>query len=222
MAIIKIGNPAIDLDAAEIPNIDASKITTGSIADARLPATALNSNVDLTNLSASNLTSGTIPTARISALPSGVGGKVLQVVSNTFNTAVTTTSSTYSDTGISLAITPSATSSKIIVMFNDWIRHQFGGSIYMGGNYAIVRGSTIVWQGDPTTNENLGLYHYGVSASPAYNLHWNLTGSYTDSPNTTSATTYKTQHKLTFGTAGYIGSQYASGIATMTLMEIAG
>ena len=29
MAIIKVRNPAIDLDAAEIPNLDASKITTG-------------------------------------------------------------------------------------------------------------------------------------------------------------------------------------------------
>ena len=61
MAIIKIKNAAIDLDAAEIPNIDASKITSGSIASARL------GNIDLTNLSASNLTSGTIPDARVSA-----------------------------------------------------------------------------------------------------------------------------------------------------------
>jgi hypothetical protein len=41
MAIIKIKNPAIDLDAAEIPNIDASKITSGSIADARIPESAV-------------------------------------------------------------------------------------------------------------------------------------------------------------------------------------
>jgi hypothetical protein len=41
MAIIKIRNPAIDLDAAEIPNLDASKITSGSIADARIPASAV-------------------------------------------------------------------------------------------------------------------------------------------------------------------------------------
>ena len=61
MAIIKIKNQAIDLDAAEIPNIDASKITSGSIASARL------GNIDLTNLSASNLTSGTIADARIPA-----------------------------------------------------------------------------------------------------------------------------------------------------------
>ena len=61
MAIIKIKNQAIDLDAAEIPNIDASKITSGSIASARL------GNIDLTNLSASNLTSGTIPDARVSS-----------------------------------------------------------------------------------------------------------------------------------------------------------
>jgi len=65
MAIIKVRNPAIDLDAAEIPNLDAAKITTGTFADARMPSTVLNSNVDLTNLSATNLTSGTVPIARL-------------------------------------------------------------------------------------------------------------------------------------------------------------
>jgi len=48
MAIIKIKNPAIDLDAAEIPNIDASKITTG-------------------NFDASRIGSGTFADARIAA-----------------------------------------------------------------------------------------------------------------------------------------------------------
>ena len=58
-------NARISLDAAEIPNLDTAKITTGTLADARLPANALNSNIDLTNLSASNLTSGTVATARL-------------------------------------------------------------------------------------------------------------------------------------------------------------
>ena len=52
MAIIKVRNPAIDLDAAEIPNLDASKITTGNFdasrigsgtfADARIAASSVN------------------------------------------------------------------------------------------------------------------------------------------------------------------------------------
>ena len=36
MAIIKIKNQAIDLDAAEIPNLPTSKITSGTLADARI------------------------------------------------------------------------------------------------------------------------------------------------------------------------------------------
>ena len=56
MAIIKIRNTAIDLDAAEIPNIDASKITTGSLGADRIPS-----------LAASKIGSGTFADARIAA-----------------------------------------------------------------------------------------------------------------------------------------------------------
>ena len=60
-----VPNSLITLDAAEIPNISTDKLTSGTIPDARLPSTALNSNVDLTTLSASNLTSGTVADARL-------------------------------------------------------------------------------------------------------------------------------------------------------------
>tara|TARA_R100001079_G_C4429702_1_gene143588 strand:- start:47 stop:1255 length:1209 start_codon:yes stop_codon:yes gene_type:complete len=56
MAIITVKNRAITLDAAEIPNLDASKITSGSFADARIP-----------NLATSKITSGTFADARISS-----------------------------------------------------------------------------------------------------------------------------------------------------------
>ena len=49
---------------ARITTLDSTKLT-GTVADARLPATALNSNVDLTTLSASNLTTGTVDVARL-------------------------------------------------------------------------------------------------------------------------------------------------------------
>ena len=38
MALTRIGNQAITLDAAEIPNLDAGKITSGTFADARIAA----------------------------------------------------------------------------------------------------------------------------------------------------------------------------------------
>jgi len=56
MAIIKIRNTAIDLDAAEIPNIDASKITSGTISSSRI-----------SGLPASSISSGTFSDARIAA-----------------------------------------------------------------------------------------------------------------------------------------------------------
>ena len=56
MAIITVKNRAISLDAAEIPNLDASKITTGSLGADRIPS-----------LAASKITSGTFADARIAA-----------------------------------------------------------------------------------------------------------------------------------------------------------
>jgi hypothetical protein len=53
--------------------VDAAKLT-GSVDVARLPSTVVNSNVDLTTLSASNLTSGTVADARFPAtLPATSG-----------------------------------------------------------------------------------------------------------------------------------------------------
>jgi hypothetical protein len=70
-------------DATDIPNLDTAKITSGTFVDARLPATALNSNVDLTTLSASNMTSGTLPDARFPATLPAVSG------ANLTNTGIT-------------------------------------------------------------------------------------------------------------------------------------
>jgi hypothetical protein len=52
--------------------LSASKITSGTFADARLASSNVTQHVDLTALSASNLTSGTVPSARLSLSASDV------------------------------------------------------------------------------------------------------------------------------------------------------
>ena len=46
-----VDNARITLDAAEIPNLDAAKITTGNIANARVPAGAVTQHVVATDTS---------------------------------------------------------------------------------------------------------------------------------------------------------------------------
>ena len=41
MALTRIKNTAITLDAAEIPNISADKITSGTLADARISSSSV-------------------------------------------------------------------------------------------------------------------------------------------------------------------------------------
>lgn len=53
--------------ADDIPALPASKITSGTFANARLSSSSVTQHVDLTALSADNLTSGTVPSARLSA-----------------------------------------------------------------------------------------------------------------------------------------------------------
>ena len=52
------------------------------------------------------------------SLGTGVGGKVLQVVNTEFQTSFTTTSTSATDTGIALSITPSSTNSRILLETN--------------------------------------------------------------------------------------------------------
>ena len=80
----------------------------------------------ITRLGGANAITGTLPAANINdtsignitALPAGVGGKVLQVVHSSTSTSASTSATTLIDTGLSGTITPSSTSSKILVIVN--------------------------------------------------------------------------------------------------------
>ena len=150
-------------------------------------------------------------------------GKVLQVVSSMMTVASTTTSQTLVTTGLEGTITPSATSSKILISISFALAaaggdaapkiQLFKGSSVISGSLAYVSGSR--------GQSSVGM-RYNAEQSTAFN--------YLDSPSTTSATTYKLMYAC--GNSGQdiymnlVGTgttaAYYTSPATMILMEIAG
>lgn len=118
------------------------------------------------------------------------GGKVLQVVSTSLTNTFTTTSSSMVDvTSYSLAITPTASTSKVLVMFNFGTSSYKASAPYSVSWGQIVRGSTVVYGAADAQISSWGFDtgNYGFGATSKASL------IYLDSPATTSATTYKLQ-----------------------------
>ena len=122
----------------------------------------------------------------ISTLPAG---SVLQVVSTTKTDTFTTSSASMTDvTGLSVSITPSSASNKILVLLSLTISGQDGVS---GAGYQLVRNSTAICIGDSAGSRiriSGGIGYLGNT-----NVYTTISGSFLDSPATTSATTYKVQ-----------------------------
>ena len=139
--------------------------------------------------------------------------RVLQVVSTTKQNDFTTASTTYVDvTGLSQSITPSSTSSKVLVI----VQFSLGTSNNSSEvQVDLVRGSTSI---NRVTGQTYILSV--VAASPPYFVTPTIV--YLDDPATTSATTYKLQAKTgSAGTTAYIGSGLAGKYTSnITLMEI--
>tara|TARA_B100000282_G_scaffold73525_1_gene50175 strand:+ start:10 stop:540 length:531 start_codon:yes stop_codon:yes gene_type:complete len=143
-------------------------------------------------------------------------GHVLQVVSAAKTDTFESTSTSFTDvTGLSVAITPSSSSNKILVFVHFMMAATGANSV----RFNLVRGSTNIAQ--PTAGSVPSSLHLNTSASAD-----GRAGSivFLDSPSTTSATTYKLQG-LTDGNAFRINARGDSinktSISTITAMEIA-
>jgi hypothetical protein len=145
------------------------------------------------------------------------GGKVLQVVQGTYSTATSIASTSMTDTGLSLAITPTSATSKILVMITH-LAHLQRDSNENGFSMRIMRGATEVFlTGSSATN--LGYFYNAGSTSFAFGQPTSL--CYLDSPATTSSTTYKTQSRVqNTANAGQVIFQPANSTSVITLMEI--
>jgi hypothetical protein len=182
-------------------------ILVGTTGSAKTPLTIGSNGQVLTADSAE--TSG-VKWAAIPAATPRIG----QVVTAQTATTTTTTSTSFVDaTGLSVTITPTSSTSKILILASVVFQSWTGTSgDTAGGQYRVVRGSsTSIIDGSFYWIQTSGSYVGEITNTP-------VGISYVDSPATTSATTYKIQ----FNKSAAAQNVYANpaGIATITAMEI--
>ena len=152
-----------------------------------------------------------------SALPTG---SVLQVVSTTFSNASNIVSTSYTDVdGASLSITPTSSTSKILIMVNITCQIRYDATGHQEGSLQILRGASSIKEFGRVI-----LDYYIPFSSTALLIGATPSITYLDSPATTSATTYKIQGKC-FTTASIgrltVNEAGSNSNSTITLMEIA-
>jgi hypothetical protein len=208
--------------------VDAAGIASDAVTTAKI----LNANVTADKLASNSVTTAKIANANVTSAKLGPG-TILQVVSATKTDRFSSSSTTFVDvTSLTATITPRATSSKIFVF----------GAVPVSVNDSdqsvaliLVRGSTEIGSGTPG-GSRLGAITVGNSASAnqsrTANGQQGTPFAFLDSPNTTSATTYKIQARVTTDGAFAINGNQSnsdSNLAensrtqsTITLMEVAG
>ena len=135
-------------------------------------------------------------------------GKVLQVLMMETTSTTTFSSTTYADSNLTLNITPSSTSSKVLIQWTAQVSVPNGGQV-RGLGFKLLRDSTAIY-----TSGNLQELGYGTGAEPQIRGSW----YHLDSPSTTSQITYKVQ-AASHGSWS-IGFPIGGNGAQLLLMEI--
>ena len=152
------------------------------------------------------------------------GGKIGQVVSTHTNaTSFSTSSSTLVDvTGMSVSITPSAASSKILVIASVTATSNESTRCFLG----LKRDSTVIANGNPSSSQIAGVNtgHEQEGNNALFNYHI----SFLDSPNSTSSLTYKVTgcaegsdvFRLNRSPGDADSSTVSRGASSITVMEV--
>ena len=184
---------------------------------------AVNGSGTITGISVGGLPDGCVDTDTLAT--SVTRGKILQVV-QTFKTDSTSQSGNSSTTfydisGMSVSITPSSSSNKVLVMWTAQVASS--GASGRANIIRLLRGSTAIGSGTGGSSTNGQIYHRTVQYNPETK---NM--MYLDTPNTTSATTYKLQWSVE-GSGGSSTTYYLNdnsggsfGMTShITVMEVA-
>jgi len=137
-------------------------------------------------------------------------GKVLQVVQNSMSGQFTTTSGSFVTSGLAASITPTAATSKILILVtcNNSVITVSAAHTWI----TVYRNSTNLGSGTPTAL-------YGIYGGSTGNLQGNGNISYLDSPATTSSTTYTVYVSTDSGQQG--GFNWNGQTSYIQLLEIA-
>jgi hypothetical protein len=141
-------------------------------------------------------------------------GKVAQVVMGTTTTSALNTLSTYADTNLTADITPSSTSSKILVLVSQAVYIEGTGS--SAGSVRVNRNGTIIAGGDQRFER-----YIGIGGATSTQIYTRINITYLDTPSSTSTLTYKTQ-SARYLAGDEIETQKSGIESTIVLMEILG
>jgi predicted nucleotidyltransferase len=144
-------------------------------------------------------------------------GSIIQVVQGTYSTQTQITSTSYTNTGLSVSITPKFATSKILVTINQNLYVIRSTNAGISGNLQLLRAGSSVFDFGTVIEANAGTNGSGIIET------WlNSSLMYLDSPATTSAITYSTQAKInTTANSASLYAQLASSPSLITLMEVA-
>ena len=144
-----------------------------------------------------------------------IPGHVIQVVNTNTNTRTTTANTTYTvATDVVASITPTSSSSKILILYNCMVRTYNNGGADSSMKVGISRdsGTTIL------SPQRTRAYDYGSSGII---VESSVSSSFLDSPATTSALTYQVYIAKAAGTNATINNYTPDAHSSITLMEIA-
>lgn len=154
----------------------------------------------------------------IGGLATGLNGvgKVVQISANNYTSPLSTTSQTYVDMGVTADITPTAATSRILVVFSGNVALTSTSNTAL---FNLVRnGTNIAQPSSGSVPSSFNVYSTDVGSRP-------VTWMYLDSPNSTSLLTYKMQWRLDASFTAYylrhVSSADYNTVGTFLLAEIA-
>ena len=139
-------------------------------------------------------------------------GEIIQMVTTSSTTAVSSTTTTFVSTGLSVTLTPYSSSSKIIIMVS-----------YPALNNSAAASFHTVFRGNVTTGVNLGAgtqTALGQLYAPSLDIRTIMSYQLVDTPNTSSSITYTSA--IAGGSNGAATAMHENRKGTMTVLEVKG